>query len=49
MERVGLAPLVKKCETVGETHGEAILGEAGALQVLKQMVGQDFWTLVLPS
>ena len=34
MEGVGLAPLVEKGETVGETHGEAVLGEAGSLQVL---------------
>ena len=39
MERVGLPPLVKKGETVGETHGETILGEAGALQVLAETNG----------
>ena len=39
MERVGLTPLVEKGERVGETHGEAVLGEAGALKVLIQTIG----------
>ena len=39
MERVGLTPLVEKGERVGKTHGEAVLGEAGALKVLIQTIG----------
>ena len=34
MQRVRLPPLVEKGEAVGETHREAVLGEASALQVL---------------
>ena len=41
MERVSLAPLVEKGETVGETHGEAVLGEAGSLEVLTHTIGSD--------
>ena len=44
MERVCLTPLVEKGETVGETHGEAVLSEAGALKVLTHAIGSDFWT-----
>ena len=39
MERVCLTPLVEKGETVGKTHGEAVLSEAGALQVLAKTIG----------
>ena len=45
MERVRLTPLIEKGETVGKTHGEAVLSEAGALKVLTQTIGSDFWTL----
>ena len=45
MEGVSLAPLVEKGEAVGETHGEAVLGEAGALKVLTETFESDFWTL----
>ena len=45
MEGVSLAPLVEKGETVGETHGEAVLGEAGALQVLTEIFESDIWSL----
>ena len=45
MEGVSLAPLVEKGETVGETHGEAVLGEASTLQVLTEIFESDFWSL----
>ena len=45
MEGVSLAPLVEKGETVGETHGEAVLGEASALQVLTEIFESDIWSL----
>ena len=45
VERVGFAPLVEKGETVSETHGEAVLGEASALQVLTEIFESDFWSL----
>ena len=38
MKRVSLTPLVEKSETVGQTHGEAVLSEAGALQVLDNWI-----------
>ena len=39
MERVCFTPLVEKGETVGQTHGEAVLSEAGALKVLTKTIG----------
>ena len=45
MKRVCLTPLVEKSETVSQTHGEAVLSEAGALKVLTETIG--LWTLYL--
>ena len=37
MKGVRLPPLIEEGETVGETHGETILGETRSLEVLKWM------------
>ena len=44
MQRVCLPPLVEKGEAVGQTHREAVLCEAGALQVLTRHNISDTWS-----
>ena len=39
MKGVRLPPLIEEGETVGETHGETILGETRSLEVLKHTSG----------